>query len=170
MSMRRDAQFRLIRVRFGDVLIIQQHVRGRTRTRRPRISDRGFTLIEILVAISVLSIAMVVILQLFSGGLKSSRLSDAYAKGVFHAREKMEEILLGAEFAEDVSEGEFDDAYRWRSDIIRQEQSEEEASKLPFYAYHIRVDIFWDEGDKEKNFGINTMKLVEKKKEDRIGN
>ena len=37
-----------------------------------RDSDRGFTLIETLVAISILAISLVVILQLFSGGLKSS--------------------------------------------------------------------------------------------------
>jgi general secretion pathway protein I len=134
------------------------------------LSNRGFTLIEILVAISVLSISMVVIMQLFSGGLISSRLSDAYTRGIFHAREKMEEILLGTEFAEQVSDGEFDDAYRWRSEIVRQEQSEEEASKLPFEAYHIRVDIFWDEGNREKNFGISTMKLVQKKKDGEPGN
>lgn len=134
-----------------------------------RASNSGFTLIEILVAISVLSIALVVILQLFSGGLKSSRLSDAYTRGIFHAREKMEEILLETEFSEQVSEGEFEDAYRWRSEIVRQEQSEEEASKLPFDAFHIRVDIFWNEGEKEKNFGITTMKLVEKKKDSEKG-
>lgn len=132
-------------------------------------SKKGFTLIEILVAISVLSIALVVILQLFSGGLKSSRLADAYAIGVFHAREKMEEILLGTMFAEGVSEGEFEDAYRWRSEIVREEQPEEEAKKLPFDVFHIRVDIYWDEGDKEKNFGISTMKVVEKKKESEQG-
>lgn len=126
---------------------------------------RGFTLIEILVAISVLSIAMVVIMQLFSGGLKSSRLSDAYTRGVFHAREKMEEILLETEFEEGVFEGEFDDSYWWRFEVVREEQPEEEAKKLPFDAYHVRVEIFWNEGEKEKNFGITTMKLVEKKKD-----
>jgi len=130
-----------------------------------KVCCRGFTLIEILVAISVLSIAMVVIMQLFSGGLKSSRLSDAYTRGVFHAREKMEEILLEREFEEGVFEGEFDDSYGWRFEIVREEQPEEEAKKLPFDAYHVRVEIFWNEGEKEKNFGITTMKLVEKKKE-----
>ena len=147
------------------MLIVLQSVHRREGKRRSQVSNKGFTLIEILVAVSVLSIAMVVILQLFSGGLRSSRLSDAYTKGVFHARERMEEVLLGTEFAEGVSEGEFEDSYRWRLEIVREEQPEEEASKLPFDAFHIRVDVFWYEGDKEKNFGIATMKLVEKKED-----
>ena len=130
------------------------------------VSNRGFTLIEILVAISILSISLVVIFQLFSGGLKSSRLSDQYTRGIFHAKEKMEEILLSTEFAEEVSEGEFEDSFRWKSKIVPIEQAEEEASKLPFNTYNIKVDIFWDEGYKEKRFSISTMKVVEKKKDD----
>jgi len=130
------------------------------------VSSRGFTLIEILVAISILSISLVVIFQLFSGGLKSSRLSDQYTRGIFHAKEKMEEILLSTEFAEEVSEGEFEDSFRWKSKIVPIEQAEEEASKLPFNTYNIKVDIFWDEGYKEKRFSISTMKVVEKKKGD----
>lgn len=127
------------------------------------VSNRGFTLIEILVAISILSISLVVIFQLFSGGLKSSRLSDQYTRGIFHAKEKMEEILLSTEFTEEGAEGGFGDLFRWKSEIVRIEQAEEEASKLPFDTYNIKVDIFWDEGDKEKQFSISTMKVVEKK-------
>jgi len=134
------------------------------------VSNRGFTLIEILVAISILSISLVVIFQLFSGGLKSSRLSDQYTRGIFHAKEKMEEILLSTEFAEEVSEGEFEDSFRWKSKIVPIEQAEEEASKLPFNTYNIKVDIFWDEGYKEKRFSISTMKVVEKKKDDESTN
>ena len=130
-----------------------------------QVSNKGFTLIEILVAISILSISLVLIFQLFSGGLKSSILSDQYTRGIFHAKERMEEILLSPEFTEEVSEGEFGDSYKWRSEIIRIEQEEEESSKLPFDTYNIKVDVMWYEGDKEKHFAISTIKVVEKKKE-----
>ena len=130
------------------------------------VSNRGFTLIEILVAISILSISLVVIFQLFSGGLKSSRLSDQYTRGIFHVREKMEELLLSTEFSEEDAEGDFDDSFRWKSAIVRIEQAEEEESKLPFNTFNITVDVMWDEGDKKKHFAISTMKVVEKKKGD----
>ncbi len=124
------------------------------------VSNKGFTLIEILVSISILSISLVVILQLFSGGLKSSRLSDQYTKGIFHSKEKMEEILLSTDFAEEEAGGEFDDSFRWKSAIVRIEQAEEEESRLPFNTFNITVDVMWDEGDKEKHFAISTMKVV----------
>ncbi|MCJ7681324.1 MAG: type II secretion system GspH family protein [Candidatus Aminicenantes bacterium] len=129
------------------------------------VSNSGFTRIEILVAISILAISLVVILQLFSGGLKSNRLSDQYTRGIFHAKEKMEEILLSTDFAEEEAEGEFGDSFRWKSVIVRIEQAENEEAKLPFNTFNIKVDVMWHEGDKEKHFEISTMKVVEKKKE-----
>ena len=86
----------------------------------------GFTLIETLVAMMILAISLVVILQLFSGGLKASRLSDDYTRAVFHAREKMEEILILDELIDGELEGEFEDAYKWKVEIFLHEPSEEE--------------------------------------------
>ena len=82
-------------------------------------------------AISILAISLVVILQLFSGALKSSRMSDEYTRGIFYAQEKMEEILLKQRLTSGVEEGEFDPAYRWRAEIVRIEQTEEEAQEGP---------------------------------------
>ncbi|MCJ7810032.1 MAG: prepilin-type N-terminal cleavage/methylation domain-containing protein, partial [Desulfobulbaceae bacterium] len=78
--------------------------------------DGGFTLLEILVAISIMAICLTVIFQLFSGGLKSGRLSDDYTRGVFHAREIMEEILVSDALAEGISEGRFNDSYAWKAE------------------------------------------------------
>jgi len=136
--------------------------------------DRGFTLIEILVAISVLAISLVVILQLFSGGLKSVRLSNQYTRAIFYAREKMEEILLMEDLEAGSQEGsqedESEDPFRWRAEIVLIEPEEEEASKLPFDTLGIMVDVMWQEGEKEKHFQISTMKVVEKKEDEESEN
>lgn len=125
---------------------------------------QGFTLIEILVAVSILAICLVVILQLFSGALKSSRVSDEYTTGIFYAREKMEEILLTQGLTSGVQEGEFEDAYRWRAEIVRIDQAEEEASKIPVDTFHITVEVSWRRGPagEGKHFQLSTLKLVEK--------
>lgn len=124
----------------------------------------GFTLIEVLVAISVLAICLVVILQLFSGGLNSGKLSDEYTRGVFHAREKMEETLLSDTMEEGITEGEFEDGSRWKADIVRMEQREEEVARLPFDAFTIAVEISWGPEGREKHLTIDTMKVAEKVK------
>jgi len=128
-------------------------------------SNAGFTLLEILVAISILAISLVVILQLFSGGLKSRKVSDDYTRGVFHAREKMSEILLSKDLAEGESGGEFPDSFRWVSLIKLVESGQEEEEKLPFKMFDIQVEILWDAGRSEKHFQVSTIKIVEKEKD-----
>ena len=134
------------------------------------VSNDGFTLIEILVAISILAISLVVILQLFSGGLKSSRLSDEYTRGIFHAREKMGEVLLSKDLSEGETGGEFPDSFRWTSLVKRIESGQEDEGKLPFNMFNIQVDILWDAGGKEKRFQVSTIKIVEKEKDDESTN
>ena len=127
------------------------------------ISRRGFALIEILVAVSILAISLVVIFQLFSGGLKSRKLSEQYARGIFHAREKMAEILLSPDLSEGETQGEFEDAYEWQAAINRV-VLEDDDNKLPVELLMVNVRIAWREGEKEKFFRIDTVKTVEKKK------
>lgn len=123
----------------------------------------GFTLIETLVAMAILSISLVVIMQLFSGGLKSSRLSDNYTRAIFHAREKMEEILLDDNFTDMAMEGEFSDGFEWKAQALRFEpDQDEEETKLPVDIFSIKVDVSWHEGSQEKHFEISTLKIGEK--------
>ncbi|RLC13964.1 MAG: hypothetical protein DRI57_15295 [Deltaproteobacteria bacterium] len=125
----------------------------------------GFTLIETLVAMMVLSVALVVILQLFSGGLKAGRLSEQYTAAVFHAREKMEEILLVEELTDEVLEGDFDDEFKWKAEIVFLEPPEEEKAETQFDTFNIRVEVNWNEGERKKHFEISTLKITGKSTE-----
>ena len=130
--------------------------------RREEIGGNGFTLIEILVAISLLAISLVVILQLFSGGLKSGKVSDEYTRGIFHAREVMEEILLLDAVEEGITEDEFEDGFKWKTEIVLLEQREEEAGRLPFDTFTIAVEVSWGEEGSEKYLRMDTLKVFEK--------
>lgn len=126
----------------------------------------GFTLLEILVAISIMAICLTVILQLFSGALKSGRLSDDYTRAVFHAKEIMEEILVSNALEEGVSEGRFDDSYSWKAEVVRIEQLEEEESRLPMDTFAIKVQVTWGGANKNKRFELETIKARQKQEEE----
>ncbi|MFP4033741.1 MAG: prepilin-type N-terminal cleavage/methylation domain-containing protein [Desulfococcaceae bacterium] len=77
----------------------------------------GFTLIEVLVAMVVLSVSLVTIFQLFSGGLAARRRAEEVGRATFHAREKMEELLLRPEMTPGALEGTWEDGYSWQAEI-----------------------------------------------------
>jgi general secretion pathway protein I len=128
-------------------------------------SPCGFTLMETLVAMMMLAISLVVILQLFSGGLKSGKMADDYTRAVFHAREKMEEYLLMENFEEGTFEGTFDNNYRWQVDIkfVEPEDEDEDQEEISLVdLVYLDVSVFWPMGGKEKKFQIQTLKVTEK--------
>ena len=135
--------------------------RGRRDVKPIAKTANGFALVEILVAISILAISLVVIFQLFSGGLKSRQLSERYARGVFYAREKMTEVLILPELVEGETQGEFKDAYRWQSAVTRIVPDDDE-KEPPVDLMKIHVRVTWREGEKEKFFTIETLKVVKK--------
>lgn len=50
---------------------------------RNRATSRaGFTLIEVVVALAILSVGLTVIIELFAGGLRLARTSEEYTKAV----------------------------------------------------------------------------------------
>lgn len=144
------------------ILLQEQYTWLKLKNER-RSFEQGFTLIETLVAISILGICLVIILQLFSGGLRSGKLSDDYTRAIFYAREKMEEALLAENYTEEILEGEFEDGFRWKIEKTLDVSEEEEIEKkMPFSIFIIKVSIRWPSGLHERHFEISTMKVAER--------
>ena len=57
--------------------------------RRSRRTIRGFTLLEILVALSILAVALGALLQSFSTGLRGLGAAEAHAMALMHARSQL---------------------------------------------------------------------------------
>ncbi len=121
------------------------------------LKDRGFTLFEVVVAIAVLGIGIAMVMQLFSGGLRSGRASQDYTLGVILAREKMEETLI-----EPVEgSGEFDNGYRWQADVASYGSSEEDLNLL-----EIKVRVSWPDSNKERSVELVTLRVAPDEKLD----
>ncbi len=120
----------------------------------------GFTLMEVLVAMMVLAVCMTLIMGLFSGGLKSAGLSDQYSRAVFHARAKMEEMLLTQELVDGVLAGEFEDGFAWKVRILWI-QPDEDGPELPFDTFKITVSVAWKAGAREREVTLSTLHHAE---------
>lgn len=124
--------------------------------------SKGFTLIEVVVALAILGVGLAVIIELFSGGLRLGRTSEEYTKAANYARMKMEEIASQKNIEEGMGEGEFDDAFRWQVDVKKMDILPIEKNsdfKPPVELFQVKVNILWKSGPKERSTTIESYKV-----------
>jgi len=130
---------------------------------RVRGENQGFTLLEVLVAMAILGIGLVVIIELFSGGLRLGRTSEEYTKAVGYARMKLEEISLAKSLEEGIEEGEFDREYRWQVEVKKVDllpPGRETSYQPPVALYWVRIDVLWKSGTRERTTALESYRLL----------
>lgn len=141
--------------------------------------ERGFTLLEVMVSLAIMAIALVTIIQLFSGALRSAKVSYDYSLAVMGAKKKMDEALAVdtmEEFYELARSGTFDEEilkdYSW--EILEPEPYEipeglvtdiEDKSgvleDLTSKLYRMGVRVRWTSGVNEKQISFISLKMLE---------
>ena len=126
--------------------------------------DRGFTLIEVVVALAILGVGLTVIIELFSGGLRLARASMEYTKAVNYARMKMEEMTVKPAVQEGTEEGESDDkAFRWQVGVKKVDLLSIDKSvdyQPPIELFQVKIDVFWKSGSKERSASIESFRAI----------
>ncbi|HQT96287.1 MAG: hypothetical protein B7Z62_06030 [Deltaproteobacteria bacterium 37-65-8] len=111
-----------------------------------RLGHKGFTLLEVIVAMALFAAGIVAISRLFTGSLRlSGGARDASAAAIY-ARQRMEEALLAPDPAEGVTQGAFGDGYRWKLTTSFVPPEEEN----PFDEIRYRVTVTWDDGGERR--------------------
>ena len=77
----------------------------------------GFSLLEILVAFTLLAIVMAVLMQIFSRGVNNADLADRYARAAMLAESRLAAVGVEEPLAEGDFSGEFDDDFAWKLSV-----------------------------------------------------
>jgi prepilin-type N-terminal cleavage/methylation domain-containing protein len=125
-----------------------------------RHRPRGFTLLEVLVSLSIVAIAVTVVLQLFSAGLRAIAASDDYASAVLKAEAKMREVLDKDNLAETSWSEATPDGYRM--DVFISDVLKEKTNNLQVRLLEIGLTTRWFKGTKEKMLALRSMKVINK--------
>ena len=124
------------------------------------VSSRGFTLLEVIVAIAILGIAVAVVMQLFSADLRAISTSGDYVAAATRAEAEMRNVLddknlREASFSETTSDG-------YRIDVSVAQALKERTENLQVRLLRIDLTVHWTKGTKEKSLTLSTMKIVNK--------
>ncbi len=123
----------------------------------------GFTLIEVVVAMAILGVSLILVIELFSGGLRLGRASEEYTRAGHYAQMKLEDIALTRQIEEGTEEGEFDSTYRWQMEIKKVEILPLESGTdytPPADLFQIQIRVIWHSGRQEKTTVVETYKTV----------
>jgi type II secretion system protein I len=111
-----------------------------------RRREKGFALLEVIVAMALFAAGVVAISRLFTGSLRlSGGARDASAAAIY-ARQRMEEALLAPNPAEGVEQGAFGDGFRWKLTTSFVPPVEES----PYDEIRYRVTVTWNDGGDER--------------------
>lgn len=123
-------------------------------------ADRGFTLLEVLVAMVLLSIALAAIFELFSANLKGISKTDDITNAVIMAESKMRDILAEETLAERSSTEAAGNGYR--IDTVVKSTANERTQNLQIKLYEINLTVSWTKDARERTYHLKTVKMVNK--------
>jgi general secretion pathway protein I len=123
--------------------------------------ERGFTLLEVIVALAILAVGFALAMELLANGVRSAKASEDYTQAVLLAQQKMAEIAVTRDLAGRSDAGEFGGGFRWIAEVQPIEQEE----TLPGRLYNVRVRVTWPGRRGEKSIDLQTLRMaVDEKK------
>jgi general secretion pathway protein I len=91
--------------------------------------------------------------------LNTGHISESHTRAVWHAREKMDELLLFETLSQETREGDFEDGYRWRY-RIEKAAADSQLNLEGVAAFTITVWVSWEQGQKTKNMDISALTIA----------
>ena len=121
------------------------------------VSQRGFSLLEMMVAIAILGLALGALYQAASGATRNVRTSERYAYGVELARSLLAQYEIVPAGGVNQS-GETAGGFQWRVESHPRQLPRHRLGNLQFH--DLEIGIAWFDGSKRKQLVLNSVVAV----------
>ena len=124
---------------------------------------RGFTLLELLVALTLFAVVGGSLLKLFHSGLRTARLAGDQAHAVLLARSKLTELQAYPALQPGALSGDFDEGYRWEAILVQAPDVgvTGETSRGPLHLLDLVLTVSWGDGDEARSFTLHSLLLTQ---------
>ncbi len=129
--------------------------------------QRGFSLLEILIAFSILALSLGILLKIFSSGINTAGVAEEYSAAVQIAESLMAKTGVETALQPSEASGVENEKYNWRVIVSPFQFTAEnlDLSTLGAELYKVKVIVNWSDQD-SKNEGreleLITLKLANK--------
>ncbi|MDP6595678.1 MAG: prepilin-type N-terminal cleavage/methylation domain-containing protein [Candidatus Poribacteria bacterium] len=119
----------------------------------------GFTLVEIVVTIAIISISLPPLMNAFTAGARGQSTAEDRTTALYLLKYKMAEVELQGFPEVQTEEGEFDDnnRYTWSTEVIEIEPEELPEGLVLEGLRQIVVTVYWQFRNSEKSMSLYTL-------------
>jgi general secretion pathway protein I len=126
--------------------------------------QQGFSLLEILIAFSILALSLGILLKIFSGGVNNAVVSEDYTIAAQIAESLMAKTGTEIPLKDYQSSGDENEKYHWQLTISPYVLGGEgfDPKSQPAQLYKVGVTVTWGEGEAgtdERQIQLTTLKL-----------
>lgn len=135
--------------------------------RAARACARGFTLIEVAIAMAIVGVGVVTVLEIFNAALRTEHGAGIRARAVMRARDLLERTMTMPDPIPLNESGDFGDGYRWERKVREATEMLEDTDthnvdvKNDITIFEIEVSVLWPQTeDREGVYSIRTLRVA----------
>ncbi|MBL6986089.1 MAG: type II secretion system protein [Methylobacter sp.] len=123
--------------------------------------QRGFSLLEILIAFSILALSLGILLKIFSAGVNTAGVAEEYTAAVQIAESLMAQTGVEAPLQPSEATGLENNKYHWRVSVSPFQLTAQnlDAASITAELFKVKVSVNWSDG---RQVELITLKLINK--------
>ncbi|WP_428355575.1 type IV pilus modification PilV family protein [Methyloprofundus sp.] len=124
--------------------------------------QQGFSLLEILIAFSILAFSLTILLNIFSSGLRRTIVSEEYQQAVIIAQSRLAAAGVEESLEDASQQGEELEKYVWSvyTEALDLDKLGVDAEQVSVLAYQVTVTVEWLAGKNNRQLELSTIKLA----------